>query len=706
MIIKFSGFQRPFYGTALFAGIFSAASAFALPQAATPSFSPAAGAYTSAQSVTITSATSGASIAYTTDGTIPTESGGVVTHGKLYSGPITVSPTTTLSAIAFESGYLDSAVAIDGYTLQENIIPSVIAQVAAPAFSPGPGRFRTAAAVTIASSTTGASIRYTTDGSTPTETNGTLYTATVYFTTATTFNAIAYETGFSDSPVTTAAYTFNLTAAPGLNVLYNFSPANNGGYDPFAGLIQGSDGNFYGTASSGGSSGGGTVFKMTPAGAVTTLVSFDGTNGQSPEGTLMQGSDGNFYGTTDTRNGGDGIVFKLASVGGVWTLATLHSFTGNPPEGFGPDAAVIQASDGNFYGTTAVGGAFDNGTVFGMTPAGVLTTLASFNGTNGGEPLGGVIQGSDGNFYGTTQTSGGLNGDGTVFRVTSTGALTSLVSFTGANGAYPTAALALGADGNFYGTTSHGGSANFGTIFRMTPAGALTTLVTFTGANGNQPMAGLVLGSDGNFYGTTEIGGAFNNGTVFKMTPAGVLTTLVSFNGANGGGLLGGVVQGSDGNLYGMTAFGGLNAVIYNSFATGAGTIFQVVLPSSVAAPVFSLAAGTFSSAQAVTMTTTTSGAAIAYTIDGSTPTEAGGAVTNGTLYSGAVAIGSTTVLNAIAFESGMDSSVTSATYMFNTPPAGGGGGAPSWWFLGFLVFAGILRRKLRKVQGLKANEH
>jgi hypothetical protein len=157
-----------------------------------------------------------------------------------------------------------------------------------------------------------------------------------------------------------------------------------------------------------------------------------------------------------------------------------------------------------------------------------------------------------------------------------------------------------------------------------------------------------------------------------------------------------------------MTAFGGPNAVMDYSVSTGAGTIFQVVLPSSVAAPVFSLAAGTFSSAQAVTISTTTSGAAIAYTIDGSTPTEAGGAVTNGTLYSGAVAIGSTTVLNAIAFESGMDSSVTSATYMFNTPApaAGGGGGAPSWWFLGFLVFAGILRWKLRKVQGLKANKH
>jgi uncharacterized repeat protein (TIGR03803 family) len=168
-------------------------------------------------------------------------------------------------------------------------------------------------------------------------------------------------------------------------------------------------------------------------------------------------------------------------------------------------------------------------------------------------PSAGLVQGSDGSFYGTT-AYGGASGKGTVFQVTPAGVLTKLISFTGANGSHPVAPLVQGSDGNLYGTTAYGGTnGNNGTVFQMTPAGALTTLVSFNGTNGSHPLAGLVQGSDGNFYGTTMRGGANNRGTVFLMTPAGVLTTLVSFSGANGRLPFAALVQGTNGNFYGTT---------------------------------------------------------------------------------------------------------------------------------------------------------
>ncbi len=188
-------------------------------------------------------------------------------------------------------------------------------------------------------------------------------------------------------------------------------------------------------------------------------------------------------------------------------------------------------------------------------------------------PKAGLVQGSDGNFYGTTEY-GGASGSGTVFQMTPAGVLTTLVLFNGTNGSHPSAALAQGSDGNFYGTTAYGGTnGNKGTVFQMTPAGALTTLVSFNGTNGSRPVAGLVQGSDGNFYGTTLLGGANNHGTVFKMTTGGVLTTLVSFNGANGLSPFAPLVQGSDGNFYGTTAGG--NGYWLNDGYGGYGTVFQ-----------------------------------------------------------------------------------------------------------------------------------
>ncbi|MCU0780713.1 MAG: hypothetical protein MUF04_06375, partial [Akkermansiaceae bacterium] len=226
-------------------------------------------------------------------------------------------------------------------------------------------------------------------------------------------------------------------------------------------------------------------------------------------------------------------------------------------------AKLIQASDGSFYGTTPSGGGGGYCTVFKMTPNGVLTTLVHFTRDNGSHPVG-LVQGSDGDFYGTTSgggSGGGYDpsgsGYGTVFKMTTTGSLTTLVHFTGTNGRNPGAGLVQGRDGNLYGTTREGGDEGAGTVFKISPTGSLTTLVKFTGANGRHPEAGLVQDSDGNFYGTTAFDGSDGGGTVFKMTPAGKLTTLVNFNTTNGMWPAAGLVQGSDGNFYGTTAFGG-----------------------------------------------------------------------------------------------------------------------------------------------------
>jgi uncharacterized repeat protein (TIGR03803 family) len=184
---------------------------------------------------------------------------------------------------------------------------------------------------------------------------------------------------------------------------------------------------------------------------------------------------------------------------------------------------------------------------FGAQAAAVFTSLHSFTVfPNGAYPAAALVQGSDGNFYGTTQ-GGGTNGAGTVFQISTNGALTSLYSFTGGNdGADPRAGLVQGSDGYFYGTTSGGGTNNEGTVFKISPNGGLTGLYSFIGGNdGAYPVAGLVQGSDGYFYGTTYDGGTNGAGTVFRISTNGALTSLYSFTGGNDGGVpQAGLVQG------------------------------------------------------------------------------------------------------------------------------------------------------------------
>jgi uncharacterized repeat protein (TIGR03803 family) len=371
----------------------------------------------------------------------------------------------------------------------------------------------------------------------------------------------------------------NAEAGVSLTTLVSFNITN--GANPAAGLAQGTNGNFYGTTSAGGTNGInslGTVFKMTPAGTLTTLVSFDSTNGANPLAGLVEGRDGNFYGTTSAGGASNsGTVFKLSAEG---ALATLVSFVGT--NGAEPCSSLVGGKDGYFYGTTAIGGKYSRGAAFQMTTNGALTNLYSFD-AQGFNIYAGLVQGLDGNFYGTA-FQGGTNGAGTVYQLTTNGAFNALYCFTGTNdGANPYAGLIQTADGSFYGTTFYGGSNGLGTVFKLATNGALVASVSFNGTNGAYPYAGLVQAADGNLYGTTESGGAYTNqsgagcGTVFKLTTNGVLTTLFSFNGTNGLFPQAGLVQGSDGNLYGTTSSGG---------ASGNGTVFRLSL-TSPAAPLF-----------------------------------------------------------------------------------------------------------------------
>jgi uncharacterized repeat protein (TIGR03803 family) len=251
-----------------------------------------------------------------------------------------------------------------------------------------------------------------------------------------------------------------------------------GEYPLYMSLIQGTDGNFYGTTSyAGGPNGVGTVFKVTAAGMLTIVYSFCVQtycpDGAEPYGGLVQATDGSFYGTTFYGGGYyDGEVFKVTPEG---TLTVLHSFKRS--DGSSPIAGLIQARDGAFYGTTSGLANSDYGTVFKVTRS--LTTLHSFGGGNDGAgPYAGLVQGTDSILYGTT--FGGGTGAGTIFKITRGGKLTTLHIFNGSNdGAWPSAGLVQGSDGNFYGTTSFGGARHGGTVFKITPRGKLTTLHGF-----------------------------------------------------------------------------------------------------------------------------------------------------------------------------------------------------------------------------------
>lgn len=345
--------------------------------------------------------------------------------------------------------------------------------------------------------------------------------------------------------------------------LLSFRGAN--GANPYTALVQGSDGNLYGTTIDGGANSGGNVFAISLSGALTKLYSFcskpNCVDGQYPVATLIAGSGGGFYGTTQSGGASNyGTIFKITRSG---TLTTLHSFNGD--DGAAPYGSLLLASDGNFYGTANVGGLYGSGTIFRMAPDGRLSTLYNFCAQagcpDGQYPLGELIQATDGNIYGVTHAGGNaacFDGCGTIFKMTLSGTLTTLHMFDDSDGEYPYGGLVEAGDGMFYGTTGAGGPNTWGTVYSMTSSGTLTTLHGFDGSDGSNPYS-VMLGSDGNLYGTTSTGDPRNNGTIFEVTPSGTFTTLHDFHGNDGKLVYSGLMQDTNGIFYGTTYFGGVD---------------------------------------------------------------------------------------------------------------------------------------------------
>jgi len=302
----------------------------------------------------------------------------------------------------------------------------------------------------------------------------------------------------------------------------------------------------------------------------TVLYNFGSHNGDPIDPELAywtQGRDGNLYSTAPTGGAnGDGAAFYYSFSTGLVTV--LHSFMGT--DGSAPFSGLTLATDGNFYGTTSAGGANGVGTVFqinGTTLA--FKTLYSFtNGSDGGTPYAPPLQGNNGLLYGTTATGGGAAGCGTVYSISTSGAppttLHQFAGSSGSDGCTPIAPLALGNDGNLYGTTNMGGTSVYqaGTVFKITPSGTPAILHNFANTDGYEPN-GLILGNDGYFYGTTAAGGATGYGVVFRITPAGGgFIILHNFKGGKTDGAqpYTGLVQATNGGLYGVTTGGGANS--------------------------------------------------------------------------------------------------------------------------------------------------
>jgi uncharacterized repeat protein (TIGR03803 family) len=375
-------------------------------------------------------------------------------------------------------------------------------------------------------------------------------------------------------------------AGPGIATIHGFTGSPDDGSNAST-VTQGSDGNLYGTAVTGGPfnpacssnlTGCGIVFRLSPSGAFTILHTFTGTtvdhaqNPIYPAAALVQASDGNFYGTTSEG----ASVYRITPSGAYATL----TFLGGNAYG-----ALIQGSDGSLYGTTAFGGegtcpadrsalchpSPGQGTVFRLNLSGTLTTLHVFTGgADGAKPYAGLTVGPDGNFYGVTQA--GASGGGTVFKITPNGSLTTLHTFTGGDGANPIARLTLGSDGNFYGSTVYGGGpSNAGVVFRISPSGTYSVLHVFTGfsvpdasprpgvpLDGAYPAAPLVPAADGTFIGVSASGGQFAGGTVFKISPSGTYSQLFTFAGNAEGSSPIWLIRGGDGAIYGNCQYGGV----------------------------------------------------------------------------------------------------------------------------------------------------
>ncbi len=414
---------------------------------------------------------------------------------------------------------------------------------------------------------------------------------------------ILYIAGF----LSLLASLSQMATAQSYGVIVNFDQRN-GGW-PEAALTQGSDGLLYGTSPGGGDGNAGLIFRLNPAGGVSIVYtfcehSFECIDGEAPVAPLIEGHDGAFYGTAQDggargcNGAGCGTVFRVTTDG---AFSVLHKFVSG--EGGSPTGALIQATDGNFYGTTQqtipnvdLGG---GGTIFKMTPKGRVTVLHRFTNLEnnpGFSPTGSLVQASDGNLYGTTGTGGDIScnppfGCGTVYRMTLDGVLTVMHVFEFRDGEFPYGALVEAADGNLYGTSLVGGDPTCrapygcGTIYRLDLKGNFSLAHAFTGQlqDGDLPFAGVIAGSDGNLYGVSTGGGSYQFGTIFSIDPEGdngtrstgqLIRTIHSF-GYSEFPAMGALVQSTTGDFYGTTQYsrGGpsCDCGVLFTFSTGLG---------------------------------------------------------------------------------------------------------------------------------------
>ncbi len=398
--------------------------------------------------------------------------------------------------------------------------------------------------------------------------------------------------------------------------LHNFAGAPSDGSSPWGGLIQASDGNFYGATFFGGANNTGSLFRVTPDGTETMLFSFPASGDFTfPGGNLYQGTDGNLYGATcgsDNPNDNSATVFgtlyKVTGFSGATpSVSPVVTFTGTTGAAMGtcPLGALIEDSTGTFYGTTFGGGPSDYGTVFSYTPGATpaITTLYSFTGgTDGGNPFSGLLRGSNGNLFGVTSAGGDALacpstgnpavGCGVIFRISYTNHVF-LVLHTfegGSDGAFPTTQLTEGNDTDLYGSTYLGGSNGFGVVFKLHPDGLASTYTPLASlnsgkpdnyANGGPEIGPLLLAGDGNFYGAEFFGGDNSVGSIYSYTPGdSTVNSFYSFTTSAGELPYSAPIQGSDGNLYGVTISGGTGVQ---------GTAYQLV-PATAIAPAISLA--------------------------------------------------------------------------------------------------------------------
>lgn len=367
---------------------------------------------------------------------------------------------------------------------------------------------------------------------------------------------------------------FSMTAEGVLTTLTNFPPADpvKHGISPTGGLVLGNNGHFYGITQYGGANDQGTVFKITPAGELTTLHSFNPSfsSGSQPHGSLVLHSNGYFYGiwSSGGRSGG-GAIFRISHSGFLTTMAQFGSF--NPDfDGTRPGLGLTEGIDGHLYGVTATSDN-SNGAVFRMTTAGQLTLVHEFNlPSNGRQPYSTLTAAKNGDLYGTA--SGGISDHGIIFKVDKEGVFTKMVEFTGGSGpcpgSRPCLLLALGSDGSIYGTTRDGGTylPGTGTLFSVSPEGQLTTLAIW-GEQGSLPGSGVhpsgrvFVDEDGTIHGATSRGGNFNYGSLYRIEPSGSYYTSALFNGhtgtLQGSRPLSSISRGSNGLICGVTYYGG-----------------------------------------------------------------------------------------------------------------------------------------------------